>query len=112
MAMLLAYCGLDCVECDAYKATMQNDDKLRAATAARWSKEYGFTCTPEMVNCTGCKEPGAKINHCAECEIRKCAIARKVAHCGICTDYATCSTVGEFLKSVPSAKANLESART
>jgi len=110
MAMMLAYCGLDCAECDARKATIADDDTLRAATAARWSKEFGFPCTPEMVNCTGCKEPGAKISHCAECQMRTCGIARRVANCGLCPEYAACTTVGEFLKSVPSAKANLDAA--
>jgi len=111
MAVLLAYCGLDCAECDARKATLANDDELRAATAARWTKDFNFAFTPQMINCTGCREAGAKIGHCSECEMRICGQAKGVANCGECADYATCSKIGEFLKMVPEAKKRLDAVR-
>ena len=33
MDKLIACCGLDCRKCDAYIATMNNDDNLRKKTA-------------------------------------------------------------------------------
>lgn len=111
MEKLIAYCGLDCVECDARKATLANDDALRAATAEKWSKEFNFAFTPEMVNCTGCKEAGAKIGHCAECEMRACGLERRVVNCGDCEKYASCAKINDFLKMVPQAKANLNGFR-
>jgi hypothetical protein len=111
METLLAYCGLDCAACDARKATLTNDAALRAATAAKWTKEFNFAFTPEMINCTGCLAAGAKIGHCAECAMRRCGAERGVANCGACADYAACAVIADFLKQVPAAKANLEAYR-
>ena len=37
MKQLIACCGLDCENCDARIATINNDDKLREETAQKWS---------------------------------------------------------------------------
>ena len=37
MKQLIACCGLDCENCDARIATINNDDKLREETARKWS---------------------------------------------------------------------------
>lgn len=111
MEILLAYCGLDCAVCDARRATLANDDALRKAVAEKWSKEYNFAFSPSMINCTGCREAGAKIGHCGNCAMRACGIERGVAHCGACADFAACAKIGDFIAMVPAAKANLEAAR-
>ncbi len=111
MEKLLAYCGLDCAECDARKATLTNDDALRAEVATKWAKEFNFAFTPAMINCTGCRAEGAKIGHCAECEMRLCGVERGVENCGDCAEYASCSKINGFLKMVPQAKANLNGFR-
>ncbi len=111
MNKLIAPCGLDCADCAARKATLTNDDALRAATAERWTKEYGISLAMADVNCTGCKEPGAKIGHCAECGMRTCSTKRGFATCAPCPDYGTCETLGAFLRQVPFAKANLDALR-
>ena len=36
MNELIGYCGLDCGQCDARIATVNNDDELRARTAKLW----------------------------------------------------------------------------
>ena len=33
----IAYCGLNCQTCDAYLATIHNDQKLKEATAKKWA---------------------------------------------------------------------------
>ncbi|MFA6506509.1 MAG: DUF3795 domain-containing protein [Treponemataceae bacterium] len=111
MEELIAYCGLDCVQCDARKATLTNDDALRAKTAANWSKEFSFAFTPAMINCTGCQADGAKVGHCGECEMRICGLAKGVKNCGVCAEYSTCAKIGDFLKLVPQAKTNLDEFR-
>ncbi|MDP3178217.1 MAG: DUF3795 domain-containing protein, partial [Spirochaetaceae bacterium] len=78
---------------------------------ARWTKDFSFAFTPEMINCTGCRETGAKIGHCSECGMRMCGLEKGVANCGVCADYATCSKIGEFLKMVPDAKKRLDAVR-
>ena len=34
----IAYCGLDCEKCDAYLATINDDQALREKTAKRWAE--------------------------------------------------------------------------
>lgn len=35
---MIAYCGLDCEKCDAYIATINDDQHLREKTAKLWAK--------------------------------------------------------------------------
>ena len=37
MKDLIAYCGLDCGKCDAYLATVNDDQALREKTAKLWA---------------------------------------------------------------------------
>ncbi|MBU0927153.1 MAG: DUF3795 domain-containing protein [Spirochaetes bacterium] len=108
MERLIAYCGLDCAECPGRIATVNNDEALRAKTAAAWKAAFGFPLGPEGVNCLGCKADGVKIGHCGECGMRLCAVARGAEDCGACPEYADCAKIGEFLAQVPDARANLE----
>jgi hypothetical protein len=107
MGNLIAYCGLDCAECNAYIATQNNDQSLREKTAAEWSKSFNFTFTPEMINCTGCKGGGVQVGNCSQCEIRKCASAKNVVNCGACGEFAACKTINDFIAQVPDVKNNL-----
>ena len=38
MKKMIAYCGLDCEKCDAYIATINDDQKLREKTAKLWAE--------------------------------------------------------------------------
>lgn len=40
MKELIGYCGLDCEQCDARIATVNNDEDLRENTAELWSRDY------------------------------------------------------------------------
>ena len=53
MEKMIAYCGIDCLECGAYIATKNNDDKLRKETAEQWSKKLDFEFNWENLNCDG-----------------------------------------------------------
>lgn len=108
MGKLIACCGLDCSACDARIATISNDDELRKSTAEKWQKEYNATgITAEMINCTGCLEPGVKLGHCLECEIRKCAIAKGYKTCSECSEIETCAIISPVITNVPGALQNL-----
>ena len=110
MEKIIACCGLNCVSCDARIATVTNDDKLRAKTADLWKVQYNVPgITPEMINCTGCREAGAKIGHCAECEIRNCAIAKNFKTCAECDKLEDCAILKKVLQYVPDALSNLKS---
>jgi hypothetical protein len=107
----LAVCGLDCAACPAFIAYQTDDEALRTKTAGEWSKQFGLDIKPADVNCVSClKTDGPHIGHCAECEIRKCGLARNVKNCALCDEYP-CDTIGKFLANVPPAQANLDEVR-
>lgn len=108
MADLIAYCGLDCSICPAYIAKKNNDDILRQKTAHEWSKMFNIDIKPEDVNCDGCAIAGKHIVYCETlCEMRKCAISKKINNCAYCEDYP-CETLKKFFEQVPEAKERLD----
>jgi len=108
MEKLIACCGLDCAACDARIATLANDNALRARTAEKWRVLYNAPgITAEMINCTGCREPGVKIGHCYECEIRKCVLGKGFQTCAECTKLEDCTILQKVVQYVPEAMVNL-----
>jgi len=105
---MIGYCGLDCAQCEAFIATQNDDDELRAKVAEKWAKLNNVPIKPEHINCTGCQSVGVKTYYCDQlCEIRKCATEKRVSTCADCADYP-CSTLGEIFRSAPQAKARLD----
>lgn len=110
MKELIAYCGLDCKDCDARKATLSNDNQLREKTAELWSQLNGVEITAEMINCTGCRQEGVKTPFCNEmCPIRKCAMQKKLNICGDCAEMEHCETLGMVTANNNEAFENLKS---
>lgn len=111
MSTLIAACGLDCSQCEAYKVTQANDVAGMEALAARWREEYN---SPEMtvqsMICDGCMVGERHGGYCGECPVRKCAVAHSVVNCAYCADYA-CEALQGFWQMAPQAKANLEALR-
>lgn len=112
MERLIAYCGLVCNECPAYVATQANDPAELERVAAMWREEFNAPdITAESILCDGCILPGRKSGYCAQCQIRPCAMARNVANCAHCDEYARpggCETLEGFLGFAPEARAVLE----
>ena len=109
MKNMIAYCGLDCEKCDAYIATINDDQKLREKTAKLWAELNNAPILPEHINCQGCRVKGVKTVFCESiCGIRQCAIKKGVSTCGECSDLENCSTVGAILENNPSALNNLK----
>lgn len=105
---MLAFCGLNCVKCDAFIATQTNDDEMRARVAREWSTALDTTIKPEDINCTGCLSSGVKTYYCDQmCEIRKCASARKFETCADCEAYA-CDKLDQVFKISQDAKIALD----
>lgn len=77
---MIAYCCLECDKCDAYLATKNDDDELRAKVAEKWHVE------PEKIQCKGCKSDNALF----DCDAKKCAVARGLPTCAHCDDFPTC----------------------
>ncbi|MBS6533677.1 MAG: DUF3795 domain-containing protein [Oscillospiraceae bacterium] len=106
---LIAYCGLNCAACDAYLATLHDDQALRERTAKLWAELNNAPILPEHINCQGCRTEGVKTVFCDHlCGIRQCALTRGVASCGGCPELETCPTVGAILSNRPEALENLK----
>jgi hypothetical protein len=108
----IAYCGLVCTDCPAYVATQADDRAALEQVAARWREEYNSPdISVESVICDGCLgSNGRHCSHCFECEVRACGMARGVANCAHCPDYA-CEKLDGFLSFVPEARATLDGIR-
>ncbi len=108
---MIGYCGLNCTQCEAYVATLHDDDALRAKVAEEWSKMYNAALKPADINCTGCQSAGPKTYHCEHlCEIRKCATKRSFSTCADCGDYP-CALLAPILQAAPAAKSTLDALR-
>ena len=108
MNTLISFCGINCNECDAYQATLNNDDEKRKEVALLWSKQYNAEIKPVDINCDGCVSDGKNLfNHCNVCEIRKCGKEKGVLNCAHCEEYI-CEKRGKFFEMVPFCKKNLD----
>lgn len=111
MNQSIAYCGLDCEACPAFKATAANDGAALDRLAAEWSAAFGFAFDRDNIRCEGCRVVGGfQVGHCAECEMRACALGRGYATCAECAD-SPCPRNEGFLKDCPEAAANLDRLR-
>lgn len=109
MKKLIAYCGLDCEKCDAFVATVHNDQALREKTAQLWSKLNHVTIRAEDIYCEGCRAVGAKTVFCDKlCDIRQCALKKGVTTCGNCAKLEKCPKVGKIISANPAALKNLK----
>ena len=102
MRNMIAYCGLDCEKCDAYLATINDDQALREKTAKLWAELNNAPILPEHINCEGCRVDGIKTVYCDSlCGIRQCALKKGVATCGDCSVMEKCQMVGMIISNNP-----------
>ena len=113
MKDMIGYCGLDCEKCDAYIATVDDDQALREKTAKLWAELNNALILPEHINCEGCRMNGVKTVFCDSlCGIRKSALNKGVSTCGDCSELETCPTVGAILEHNLVALENLKGLNT
>ena len=104
----IAYCGLDCERCDAYIATVNDDEELRRQVAERWSKINNVEITPDMIVCDGCRRDGRKTVYCQSmCPVRKCAIGKGYGTCAECPDMNSCPDMSSIIEFSPEVLENL-----
>ena len=107
----IAYCGLICTDCTAYIATQNDDDDMRKATAADWTKRYNHQFKIEDINCDGCITGTDRVvGQCLVCTVRKCGREKGVANCAYCEEYI-CDELGKYFAMAPVMKENLEEIR-
>ncbi|NPV86066.1 MAG: DUF3795 domain-containing protein [Anaerolineae bacterium] len=114
MHLMIAYCGLNCMTCEAYQVTQANDEPGKQRLVEKWRIEYN---APEIdvagVTCDGCHASSGRLGaHCYECEIRACGLGRGLANCAYCGDYETCGILSNFFNMVPHVKITLDGIRT
>ena len=106
---MIGCCGLDCEKCDAYIATISDDNDLREKTAKLWAEFNNAPILPEHINCEGCRKNGVKTVFCESlCSIRQCALKKGVSTCGDCSELETCSIIGEIISNNPDVLKNLK----
>jgi uncharacterized CHY-type Zn-finger protein len=93
--IIRAYCGLLCSDCEAYKATINNDNEMKSSVAEKWSTPE-WPLKPEDINCEGCKS-NVIMPFMADCSTRNCAKGRNVETCAHCDDYI-CSILEKHLE--------------
>ena len=109
MKDMIAYCGLDCEKCDAYLATIHDDQALREKTAKLWAELNQAPILPEHINCQGCRVAGIKTVFCNSlCGIRQCALKKGVATCGDGPELEKCEIVGMVIANNPETLKNLK----
>ena len=109
---IIAYCGIVCSDCSAYVATQSGDRSELERVAAQWKIEYNQAqVTVEDVTCDGCiGNSERKGSHCADCDIRSCGVARGVANCAHCPDFA-CERLERFFGIAPDVRVVLDQIR-
>ena len=106
----LSYCGIPqeyCEQqCELYKATRDNDAKLKKAVYDQWEmkKKFGIERDPKKIFCYGCK-PGDKPLKVgmAECPVRVCPMANGLESCIQCLSLESCDKA--YWKDWPNALA-------
>jgi hypothetical protein len=112
----IAYCGLACGTCPIHLATLETNASRQAEMRVRIAEElariYKTTPKPEIItDCDGCKvDNGRLFTGCADCEIRKCAILKKMINCAYCGDYA-CENLRRHFTIDPDARTRLDEIR-
>lgn len=89
----LSVCGLNCSECDMYKAG-HGDEKCRQEIADWFKKKRNMTLKPEQIRCEGCRGP-VEDNWSSDCKMMKCAKEKNLDFCFQCEDFP-CATVSDF----------------
>ena len=107
---MTAYCGLQCNECKAFKATRAKDIEWKKQIAKHWSDQSETKFKPGDVDCHGCKSDVIS-GFCRKlCVIRPCAEQKRVKTCAHCDVYP-CEKLKEYLSTDPVATNNLDAVR-
>lgn len=90
MERMIAYCGLICDDCPAYRATQAEDGDMLDQVLVQWREAFD---APHLVVadivCDGCLPTDRRLcGYCRHCRIRTCAMSRNIPNCGHCDEYA------------------------
>ncbi len=91
----LNYCGYSCPkDCKFLEASVKNDPVLKKEAYEIWEMKERFGVTefdPEKIFCFGCKTKDKPVGiRLQKCDVRNCAIDKKLESCIECSDLKTC----------------------
>ena len=110
----LSFCGVDCTDCDVFRATEHGDQEAADRALEGWTKtaqeHWGMqTLDPAILKCRGCRTEGEEIfKGCRLCPIRRCAQQKGLSSCGHCPTWRECEQLSHLLADEPKARPNLE----
>jgi hypothetical protein len=107
-SLMIAYCGLNCLECEAFKATEREDIKALTELARRWGKHDNSAYRATDLECRGCNSDKLNV-YCEKCSVRDCGLTHGFENCAECEEY-TCEKLNQEWKSWHDA--NWQSAKT
>lgn len=92
---LLAACGLDCGECEIFKAP--HDPQLARRIAEEYEQERHQTLSPDLIRCAGC-HGDRTLFWCGRCRILHCCVDQKgLRYCSECPEFP-CTMLEEWSK--------------
>ncbi|HPQ45423.1 MAG TPA: DUF3795 domain-containing protein [Syntrophales bacterium] len=104
---MLAYCGIECSQCDSYLATQSGNYEKLVNVAGILSKLYHTDVKPEYVICDGCRAGKRLSFHCRNlCKMRVCCVEKGYDSCIECGDFP-CEELQFELTINPEAQDNL-----
>ena len=107
---IIAFCGILCSKCPAFKATLADDEEALSKQAEEWSSDE-YPLTAADLGCDGCiYEDKRAAKFCQECDVRQCAFAKGVDNCAHCDEFP-CDKLEKPWSTSVDAKATLEEIR-
>ncbi len=102
---MIAPCGIDCAECEIYKAA--NDPRLAEETARQWRANGLKKADASWFVCQGCRVDRTKC-WTEDCGIYACCVEdRKLDSCSNCSDFA-CDQLQKWAEESPNHAAAVE----
>lgn len=92
----IAPCGLDCLKCRVFVATLANDLETLIKVGLEWGKSYNRPIAAEEVMCDGCRAPSDRVwLGCRDCGLRQCERSKQAMTCAHCAGFP-CEKTREF----------------
>lgn len=95
---MMAVCGINCVECPCYKATLSSDIEGLGKIAKDWSGGENQYEAKDMV-CLGCSPNNEVLfTWCRSCGVLACASEKGMPNCAVCDDFSSCAKIAARLQ--------------
>jgi hypothetical protein len=102
MEKMIAYCGIVCTECEAFKATQLGDPAALEKVAASWREQFDPSITAASIACDGCLATTDTLcSYCSVCPLRICALDRGEKNCAYCVDFEGCEKLESYYNQAP-----------